>query len=86
MKSESVDVLMIYDKRDVFDFLIVNFPFISSNFPAATAYGVYISQLIRYSRPSASYQDLLIEESSWLESYYANRTNKVPLERLMHYQ
>jgi hypothetical protein len=29
-----------------FNFPIVNFPFISSNIPAATAYGVYISQLI----------------------------------------
>jgi hypothetical protein len=28
----------------------VNFPFICSNIPAAPAYGVYISQLIQYSR------------------------------------
>jgi hypothetical protein len=31
-----------YDKRDDFNFLIVNFPFICSNIPAAPAYGVYI--------------------------------------------
>jgi len=30
-----------YDKRDDFNFPIVNFPFISSNIPAAPAYGVY---------------------------------------------
>jgi hypothetical protein len=30
-----------YDKRDAFNFLIVNFPFISSNIPAASAYGAY---------------------------------------------
>ena len=35
-----------YDKRDYINFLIVNFPFICSNIPAAPAYGVYISQLI----------------------------------------
>jgi hypothetical protein len=29
-------------------FPIVNFPFLCSNIPAAPAYGVYISQLIRY--------------------------------------
>ena len=40
----------LYDKRDVFNFPIVNFPFICSNIPAAPAYGVYISQSIRYSR------------------------------------
>jgi hypothetical protein len=37
----------IYDKRDDFTFPIVKFPFISSNIPASSAYGVYISQLIR---------------------------------------
>ena len=40
----------LYDKRDDFSFPIVNFPFLSSNIPAAPAYGVHISQLIRYSR------------------------------------
>ena len=49
----------LYDKRDDFNFPIVNFPFICSNIPAALAYGVYISQLIRYSRASGSYQDFL---------------------------
>ena len=46
-----------YDKRDDFNFPIVNFPFICSNIPVATSYGVYISQLIRYSRACGSYQD-----------------------------
>ena len=49
----------IYHKGDDFKFPIVNFPFICSNIPAAPAYGVYISQLIRYSRDSGSYQDFL---------------------------
>ena len=48
-----------YDKRDDFNFLIVNFPFICSNIPAAPAYGVFISQLIRYSRACGTYQDFL---------------------------
>ena len=46
-------------KRDDFIFSIVNFPFICSNIPAAPAYGVYIYQLIRYSRACGSYQDFL---------------------------
>ena len=32
-----------YDKRDDFNFSVVNFPFICSNFPTAPAYGVYLS-------------------------------------------
>jgi hypothetical protein len=49
----------LYDKRDDFNFPIVNSPFICSNIPAAPAYGVYISQMIRYSRACSSYQDFL---------------------------
>ena len=40
----------LYDKRDDFNIPVVKFPFICSNIPAALAYGVYISQIIRYSR------------------------------------
>ena len=49
----------LYDKRDDFNFPIVNFPFIFSNISAVPAYGVYISQLVRYSRACGSYQDFL---------------------------
>ena len=38
----------IYDKRDM-----------CSNIPASPAYGVYISQLIRYARASSNYSDFL---------------------------
>ena len=38
----------IYDKRDDFNFKIINFPNMCSNIPASPAYGVYISKLIRY--------------------------------------
>ena len=43
----------IYDKRD--DFNITNFLFLSSNIPTSPAYGVFISQLIRYARACSSY-------------------------------
>ena len=45
----------IYDKRDDFNFHITNFPFLSSNIPTSPAYGVFISQLIRYARACSSY-------------------------------
>ena len=40
----------IYDKRDDFDFDIVNFPFLDGDVPHRASYGVYISQLIRFAR------------------------------------
>ena len=41
----------IFDKRDDFDFDIVNFPFLDGEVPRSTPYGVYISQLIRFEEP-----------------------------------
>jgi hypothetical protein len=49
----------IYDKRDDFNFKIINFPNMCSNIPASPAYGAYISQLIRYARASSNYSDFL---------------------------
>ena len=46
-----------YDKRDDFDFHIVNFPFLSSNIPSGPSYGVYVSLLIRYARSCSQYDD-----------------------------
>ena len=40
----------IYDKRDDFNFEIVNFPFLNGNVPRSTVYGEYISQLICFAR------------------------------------
>jgi hypothetical protein len=46
----------LYDKRYDFDFAIVNFPFLCSNIPISPAYGVYISQLIRYARACFAFE------------------------------
>jgi hypothetical protein len=48
----------LFDKRDSFDFAIVNFPFLCSNIPLSSAYGVYISQSIRYAGACFAYEDL----------------------------
>ena len=47
----------IYDKRDDFDFDIVNFPFLDGDVPRSTSYGVYISQRIRFARVSSHVDD-----------------------------
>ena len=47
----------LYDKWDDFNFPIVNFPLLSSNTLSASAYGVYVSQLICYARACSKYQD-----------------------------
>ena len=65
----------LYDKRDDFDFHIVNFPFLDSNIPLSPAYGVYISQLIRYARACTEYTDF-IDRSKILTSKLLNQGYK----------
>ena len=47
----------IYDKRDDFDYDIVNFPFLDGDLPRRPSYGVYISQLIRFARVCSHVDD-----------------------------
>ena len=68
----------IYDKRDDFDFPIVNFPFLDGDIPIAPSYGVYISQLVRFARVSSSVSDfnernLFITEKRLLQGYRYHR-------------
>ena len=51
--------ISIYDKRENFTFRIVNFPHMDINIPANPAYGVYISQLVRYARICTSKVDFM---------------------------
>ena len=41
---------MNYDKRDDFNFEIVNFSFLDRDVPRSPSYGVYISQLVPFAR------------------------------------
>ena len=47
----------IYDKRDDFNFEIVNFPFLDGDVPRSPSYGVYIPQLIRFARVRSNIDD-----------------------------
>ena len=57
----------LYDKRDDFNFHITTFPFLSNNIPSSPAYGVFISQLIRYARACSSYECFILRAArlSW---------------------
>jgi hypothetical protein len=63
IKKNIFDIFQIstkfYDKRDDFNFKIINFPNMCSNIPASPAYGAYISHLIRYASASSNYSDFL---------------------------
>ena len=61
----------IYDKRDDFDFQIINYPYLDGDVPRATSYGIYISQLIRFARACSSVEDF-------------NLRNRVITEKLLN--
>ena len=46
------------DKRDNFDFDIVNFPFLNGDAPRSASYGVIFSQPIRFARAFSHVDDL----------------------------
>ena len=73
--------ISIYDKRDDFTFRIVNFPHMDSNIPANPAYGVYISQLVRYARICTSKVDFMNRLRGLSKSAQWSRYSKKPFLR-----
>ena len=57
--SISIDIVCtkLYDKRDDFDFEIVNFPFLDGDVPHSTSCEVYISQFLLFARASSILAD-----------------------------
>ena len=55
--SNDIVSTKIYDKRDDYDFEIVNFPFLDGDVLRSSSYRVYISQLIRFARASSYVTD-----------------------------
>ena len=75
----------IYDNRDDFNFHITKFPFLSSNIPTSPAYGVFISQLIRYARACSSYGSFILKvtrlSNKLLEQWYVKERLKSSLRK-----
>ena len=55
--TDSIISTSIYDKRDAFDFPIVNFPTLTGNIPEKSSYGVFTGELVRYARACSYFED-----------------------------
>ena len=75
----------IYDKRDDFNFLNTNFPFLSSNIPTSPAYGVFISQILQYAWAFSSYGCFILRATRFsnklLEQGYVKERLKLSLRK-----
>ena len=78
--TEGVISTSIYDKRDAFDFPIVNFPSLSGNIPNRSAYGTFICELVRYARGctflSVKWADELGESLTDIRTYMISPTEE----------
>ena len=66
----------IYDKRDDFNFEIVNFPFFDGDVPRSPSYGVYISQLIRFARVCFNNRNLFLTAKLLKQGYRYHKIRK----------
>ena len=48
--KNGVTTALVFDKRDAFNFPIVNFPTLTGNIPLKISYGVFVCELVRYAR------------------------------------
>ena len=93
--SNDIVSTKIYDKRDDFDFEIVNYPFLDGDVPRSTSYGIYISQLIRFARASSYVADFntrnklltqkLLKQGYWYRKHHKTFSKfQVGLKSLLH--
>ena len=81
----------IYDKRDKFNFPIVNFPNLSGNIPAGHSYSVFLSQLVRYARGCLYFEDFQNRTSFLItrllkQNFRLHRLEKVYLKFCSRYK
>ena len=70
------------DKRDVFDFEILKFPFLDGDVPRRPSYGVYISKLIRFAKVYSHVEDFNARNKCLTDNYSNRVIGIISLERL----
>ena len=88
--SNDIVSTKIYDKREDFDFEIVNFPFLDGDVSHSTSYGAYISQLIRFARASIYVADfntrnILLNQKLLKQGYRYHKLRKTFLKFYRRY-
>jgi hypothetical protein len=78
--KEGVITTSIFDKRDDFDFPIVNFPVLTGNIPKKCSYGVFAGEAVRYARACTYYDDFeertLLLVTKLRKQYYTSKLLK----------
>ena len=72
-----------YDKRDDYNFEIINYPDLSGNIPQGAVYGVYTSQVIRYARVCSEKKDFIERVMILTGKLIKKGFKKIPLRKTM---
>ena len=72
----------IYDKRDKFNFPIVNFPNLGGNIPVSHSYSTFLSQLVRYARGCLYFEDFQKRTSSLITKLLRQKFQLHRLEKV----
>jgi len=80
----------LFEKHDDLNFPIINYPFLESNIPSSPAYGVCMSQLIRYSKTCNTFQDfihrsVLLTRKILSQSFIETRVGSTPKKCFSRY-
>ena len=62
--------MSLYDKKDGFPFRVQNYPHLDSNVPCMPMNGVYISQLLRFTRTCDRYLDFLARDKCLVQTLF----------------
>lgn len=71
----------LYDKRNDFNFNIVNFPFLDGNIPLRQSLGVFLSQVIRYQRICTNFDTFMKETKRLIQKLKKQGYRAVSLEQ-----
>ncbi len=71
----------LYDKRDDYDFEVINYPFLDGNIPKNQSYGVFISQLVRFARINSSYNRFILDCKNLVNKLIRQNFNPAALRK-----
>ena len=72
----------VYDKRDDFNFDIVNYPHMSSNIPVSPACGVYVSRITAFARNCTNFTDFNHRHKSLFDKLVKQGYTKTKLKKV----
>ena len=71
----------LFDKRNEFNFNVINYPYACGNVPSAPTHGIFISQLIRFCHMNSSYKNYLDNCKKLNEKLVNQKFEKSRLQR-----